>query len=127
MGGAFCNRLVVANEATKNIKIKIRRTTDATIGGRDGTTKHPEDKRMDDTSDDGMNVQWGRGRGGIDWGSIMDMAIRGVPLQNTTINKKQAASMKGRRDGMRAQWRVQGECDLIVLGAIELGEGGKHK
>jgi hypothetical protein len=48
-------------------------------------------------------------------------------LKNATINKKRAASMKGRRDGMRARWRVQGECDLIVLGAIELGEGGKHK
>ena len=48
-------------------------------------------------------------------------------LKNATINKKRAALMKGRRDGMRARWRVQGECDLIVLGAIELGEGGKHK
>jgi hypothetical protein len=64
-GGAFRNRLAAANEATKNIKIKIRRTTDATIGGRDGTTKHPEDKRTDNTSDDGTNVQWGRGRGGL--------------------------------------------------------------
>ena len=35
----------------------------------------------------GTNVQWGRGRGGIDWGSIADMAIRGVPLQNTTIKQ----------------------------------------
>ncbi len=25
--------------------------------------------------------------GGIDWGSIPDMAIRGVPLQNTTIKQ----------------------------------------
>ena len=33
-GGAFRNRLAAANEATKNIKIKIRQTTDATIGGR---------------------------------------------------------------------------------------------
>ena len=48
-------------------------------------------------------------------------------LKNATINKKRAALMKGRRDGMRARWRVQGECDLIVLGAIELVEGGKHK
>ncbi len=48
-------------------------------------------------------------------------------LKNATINEKRAASMKGRRDGMRARWRVQGECNLIVLGAIELGEGGKHK
>ena len=48
-------------------------------------------------------------------------------LKNATINEKRAALMKGRRDGMRARWRVQGECDLIVLGAIELGEGGKHK
>ena len=48
-------------------------------------------------------------------------------LKNATINEKRAASMKGRRDGMRARWRVQGECDLIVLGAIELGKGGKHK
>ncbi len=35
----------------------------------------------------GTNVQWWRGRGGIDWGSIADMAIRGVPLQNTTIKQ----------------------------------------
>ena len=48
-------------------------------------------------------------------------------LKNATINEKRAASMKGRRDGMRARWRVQGECDLIVLGAIELGEGGKNR
>jgi hypothetical protein len=86
-GGAFRNHLAAANEGTKNIKIKIGWTTDAMIGGRDGTTKHPEDKRTDDTSDDGTNVQWGRGRGGIDWGSITDMAIRGVPLQNTTIKQ----------------------------------------
>ncbi len=33
-GGAFRNRLAAANEATKNIKIKIRQTMDATIGGR---------------------------------------------------------------------------------------------
>ncbi len=50
----------------KKYKIKIHRTTDATVRGRDRTTKHPEDKRTDNTSDDGRNVQWGRGRGGID-------------------------------------------------------------
>ncbi len=33
-GWAFHNRLAAANEATKNIQIKIRQTTDATIGGR---------------------------------------------------------------------------------------------
>ncbi len=78
-GGAFCNRLVVANEATKNIKIKIRHGL----------------KRL-------QNI-----------------------VKNATINKKRAALMEGRWYGTRARWRAQGERNLIVLGAIELGGGGE--
>ena len=78
-GGAFRNRLVVANEATKNIKIKICRGL----------------KRL-------QNI-----------------------VKNATINKKRAASMEGRWYGTRARWRVQGERDSIVLGAIEMGGRGK--
>ncbi len=67
-GGGFRNRLAAANEATKNIKIKIRRGL----------------KRL-------QNV-----------------------VKNAKINKKRAASMEGRRDGTRAQWRAQGKRDSVV-------------
>ncbi len=30
-------------------------------------------------------------------------------VKNARINKKRAASIEGRRDGMRARWRAQGE------------------
>jgi hypothetical protein len=52
-----------------------KQQSDATIGGRDGTKKHP----TDNTSDDGR-ARWGTGRGEIDWGGSADMAIRGAPL-----------------------------------------------
>ena len=46
-------------------------------------------------------------------------------IKNTTINQKRATSTDERWDVTRARWRVQGEHDSIVLGAIELGGGGK--
>jgi hypothetical protein len=78
-GEACRNRLVVANEVTKNIKIK----------------KSCGLKRL-------QNI-----------------------VKKATINTKRAASMDERWYGTRARWRVQAERDLIVLGVIELGGGGK--
>ncbi len=41
-------------------------------------------------------------------------------------NQQKTSGLNGGRwDEMRAQWRVQGECDPILLGAIKLGEWGK--
>jgi hypothetical protein len=79
MGWAFNNCLAAANKATKNLKIKIRRSR-----------------------------RW---------------------LQNdvkiTIINQNRVASSKERWDVTSEQQWVQGERNLIILGAIELGGGGK--
>jgi hypothetical protein len=75
MGWVFNNCLVVANEATKNLKIKIR---------------HGRRLLQND-------------------------------VKNTTINQNRVASTDERWDVMSEQWWVQGERNLIVLGAIKLG------
>ena len=62
---------------------------------------------LEEAFDCGMNMQWGRGRGGIDWGSIADMAIRGVPLQNTTIKQALGTSRMCSLIATRALLRVE--------------------
>ncbi len=46
-------------------------------------------------------------------------------VKNATINKKRAALTDERWDETRARWRVQGERDLIVLGASRWVGGRK--